>query len=74
MGGNKTVEVEKCVDCRGCGQEKENAQRAENCKEFEKRTGIRWWMGLTGRIDKGLLEIIKMIDEEQKDEGRDDGQ
>ena len=33
--------------CRGCGQEKENAQHPENCKEFEKRTGIkkeRWWM------------------------------
>ena len=29
-------------------------------------------MGLTGRIDEGLLEIIKKIDEEQKEEGRED--
>ena len=63
--------------CRGCGQEKENAQHAENCKEFERRTEIkmeRWWRGLTGRIDEGLLEIIKKFDEEQKDEGREDEQ
>ena len=33
-----------------------------------------WWMGLTGRIDEGLLEIIKKIDEEQKDEGREDSE
>ena len=31
-------------------------------------------MGLTGRIDEGLLEIIKKIDKEQKDEGREDRQ
>ena len=34
----------------------------------------RWWRGLTGRIDEGLLKIIKKIDEEQKDQGREDGQ
>ena len=63
--------------CRGCGQEKENAQHVENFKEFEKRIGIKmewWWMGLTGRIDEGLLEIIRKIDEEQKNEGREDRQ
>ena len=45
--------------CRGCGQEKEIAKHAENCREFEKRIGRKmegWWMGLTGRIDEGLLE------------------
>ena len=63
--------------CRGCGQGKENAQHAENWKEFEKRTGIkmeRWWMGLTGRMDEGLLKLIKKIDEEQKNEGGEDRQ
>ena len=63
--------------CRGCGQEKEIAKHAENCKEFEKRIGRKmegWWMGLTGRIDGGLLEIIRTIDEEQKNEEREDRQ
>ena len=63
--------------CRGCGQEKENGQHAENYNEFERRTGIkmeRWWRGLNGRIEEGLLEIIKKIDEEQRDEGREDRQ
>ena len=31
-------------------------------------------MGLTGRIDDGLLEIIRTIDEEQKNEEREDRQ
>ena len=30
-----------------------------------------WWMGLTGRIDEGLLEIIRTIDEEQNNEKTD---
>ena len=63
--------------CRGCGQEKEIAKHAENCKEFEKRIGRKmegWWMGLTGRIDDRLLEIIRTIDEEQKNEEREDRQ
>ena len=45
--------------------------------EFEKRIGRKmegWWMGLTGRIDDGLLEIIRTIDEEQKNEEREDRQ
>ena len=32
--------------CRGCGQEKEIANHAENCKEFEQRIGRKmegWW-------------------------------
>ena len=49
--------------------QREIAKHAENCKEFEKRIGRKmegWWMGLAGRIDEGLLEIIRTIDEEQK--------
>ena len=41
--------------------------------EFEKRIGKKmegWWIGLTGRIDEGLLEIMT-IDEEQKNEKTD---
>ena len=33
-----------------------------------------WWMGLTGRINEGLLEIIRTIDEEQKNEEREEDQ
>ena len=63
--------------CRGCAQEKEIAKHAENCKEFEKRIERKmegWWMGLTGRIDEGILEIIRTNDEEQKNEEREDRQ
>ena len=44
-------------------------------QEFEKRIGRkmeRWWMGLTGRMDEELLEIIRKIEEEQKNKGRED--
>ena len=34
--------------CRGCGQEKEIAKHAENCKEFEKKIG-----GKGGRVVDG---------------------
>ena len=52
-GGVKTVEA------AGCAEGEEIAKHAENCKEFEKKIGRKmegWWMGLTGRIDEGLLE------------------
>ena len=59
--------------CRGCGWEKGNAQHAEKGKGFEKRTGIKmergWMLGLAGRMDEELLEMIK-----KKGEGREDRQ